>query len=231
MVHLGAKVSDVSIHAPARGATSIMRLVPSVLRFQFTLPRGERPPEGKMLVNRKLFQFTLPRGERLWSIANRQRCKCFNSRSREGSDGLVGSAYGRTLGFNSRSREGSDKEPLDVVPIVLSVSIHAPARGATSPLLPMQRGKYSFNSRSREGSDSRCLLAVCSRSCFNSRSREGSDVALLQTDGKGNVSIHAPARGATLQASRAYPQFYVSIHAPARGATDRGILIQDILEF
>src|SRR5208337_235816 len=34
------------------------------------------------------------------------------------------------------------------------------------------------------------------------------------------VSIHAPARGATLLGQCICGQFYVSIHAPARGATD-----------
>src|SRR5437016_4908470 len=34
-----------------------------------------------------------------------------------------------------------------------------------------------------------------------------------------HVSIHAPARGATLNSSCCYPFGLVSIHAPARGAT------------
>ena len=70
------------------------------------------------------------------------------------------------------------------------------------------------------GERQRLLIGYFTSERFNSRSREGSDgdkviaSACLEV-----VSIHAPARGATLQASGAYPQFYVSIHAPARGAT------------
>ena len=56
-----------------------------------------------------------------------------------------------------------------------------------------------FNPRSREGSDCRSLFRF-SRSCdFNPRSREGSDVRnLTQHSGRIFISIHAPARGATL---------------------------------
>ena len=36
------------------------------------------------------------------------------------------------------------------------------------------------------------------------------------------ISIHAPARGATVAVSLAYRVHLISIHAPARGATDNG---------
>ena len=79
---------------------------------------------------------------------------------------------------------------------------------------------------------------------FNSRAREGRDKARRRGCGRGGVSIHAPARGATLRPSGrcrgrtcfnsraregrdvtsadALFQFFVSIHAPARGATLSG---------
>ena len=40
--------------------------------------------------------------------------------------------------------------------------------------------------------------------------------------GESNVSIHAPARGATLPRVRGTQPQQVSIHAPARGATSAG---------
>ena len=55
---------------------------------------------------------------------------------------------------------------------------------------------------------------------FNPRSREGSDWTVHILYGSSIIiSIHAPARGATLCYIR--PRFYahISIHAPARGAT------------
>ncbi len=56
--------SKISIHAPARGATEVFRITPSM----------------------KLFQSTLPRGERHLHRCNRDCRDDFNPRSREGSD-------------------------------------------------------------------------------------------------------------------------------------------------
>ena len=61
--------------------------------------------------------------------------------------------------------------------------------------------------------------AVSAGSCFNPRAREGRDDALRTLVSLSAVSIHAPARGATLQKYRADLDQQVSIHAPARGAT------------
>ena len=60
---------NVSIHAPARGATS-WEYAPEtgVYMFQFTLPRGERQSFDYRRYEPYLFQFTLPRGERLTEI-------------------------------------------------------------------------------------------------------------------------------------------------------------------
>ena len=195
-----------------------VREIDAIGMFQFTLPRGERPRDIELEEYHVAFQFTLPRGERLLSdgaVAYDQR---FNSRSREGSDtpGRVYTAL--AISFNSRSREGSD-DLLDVVTEDNAVSIHAPARGATfseASHLPrravsihapargatrqMQTSRmksFGFNSRSREGSDrwrGGCLW--CPR-CFNSRSREGSDLTRATLILSADVSIHAPARGAT----------------------------------
>ena len=98
--------------------------------------------------------------------------------------------------FNSRSREGSDIR-----------------RTMTSTR------RSSFNSRSREGSD--CCVGQHIRGDlrFNSRSREGSDCKNTSHEDITNVSIHAPARGATGLYLPLWRQRRVSIHAPARGAT------------
>ena len=54
-------------------------------------------------------------------------------------------------------------------------------------------------------------------------SREGSDLFDLYKSLHGKlVSIHAPARGATLLEPRTERVILVSIHAPARGATRLG---------
>ena len=101
----------------------------------------------------------------------------------------------------------------------------------------------NFNPRSREGSDE-CRFAKVdiSEVYFNPRSREGSDICgAKEYAEKYVISIHAPARGATVSAvltvsippyfnprsregsdKNIYPiifDFGISIHAPARGAT------------
>ena len=55
---------------------------------------------------------------------------------------------------------------------------------------------------------------------FNPRSREGSDPG-LENDRRYalKISIHAPARGATVLEDRDAGYIKISIHAPARGAT------------
>ena len=58
-----------------------------------------------------------------------------------------------------------------------TISIHAPARGATCGVQAQVKRRTDFNPRSREGSDhhNRCRTTPAGR-YFNPRSREGSDV-------------------------------------------------------
>ena len=78
-----------------------------------------------------------------------------------------------------------------------TISIHAPAKGATR------------------------IKSPAVRSCdFNPRSREGSDTEKENQGGKNNISIHAPAKGATRIVMDDAMEFNISIHAPAKGATE-----------
>ena len=54
---------------------------------------------------------------------------------------------------------------------------------------------------------------------FNPRSREGSDPLGPQLKNIEQISIHAPAKGATTVLVPVSPQVLISIHAPAKGAT------------
>ncbi len=59
---------------------------------------------------------------------------------------------------------------------VRSISIHAPARGATKVFFPSAQPLKYFNPRTREGCD-RFLLILKTRAVyFNPRTREGCDV-------------------------------------------------------
>ena len=188
--------------------------------FQSTLPRGERPaPTKKLSLVTKIsihapargatrsaadkmaseleFQSTLPRGERLGNAGRCSGIQNFNPRSREGSDGAVGDGV-------------SDD----------TISIHAPARGATCDL-QIKIKKSKFQSTLPRG--------------------ERQEVHSLRCRQK-HISIHAPARGATKWDRTYVPGYYdfnprsregsddqtafssliytvISIHAPARGAT------------
>ena len=100
-----------------------------------------------------------------------------------------------------------------------------------------------FNPRSREGSDATGCISWDDSENFNPRSREGSDSVIGKRLAENDISIHAPARGATDytgagteldiyfnprsregsdEASTASPHASknISIHAPARGATE-----------
>ncbi len=56
---------------------------------------------------------------------------------------------------------------------------------------------------------------------FNPRTREGCDLTTIEFESELDlISIHAPARGATVGAFRTIFSGVISIHAPARGATD-----------
>ena len=99
-----------------------------------------------------------------------------------------------------------------------------------------------FNPRPRAGSDGLRSAQPAGRARFNPRPRAGSDgkrgaLSLIEwafqsTPPRGErpepvaltpesepVSIHAPARGATINMLRTWRLWHVSIHAPARGAT------------
>ena len=177
--HFKSKPSDalieISIHAPAGGATNAQVMHRLRKLFQSTLPRGERLlPNGLTRIPIRisihapaggatafvsmptsavdLFQSTLPRGERL------SACCC----------------AGAVTNFNPRSRGGSD----------LRYRVH-----------PMNR---YFNPRSRGGSDMRFVHQSSISLNFNPRSRGGSDAIIDNGHAKGLISIHAPAGGATV---------------------------------
>ena len=146
-------VQDISIHAPAKGATTISPSSDVMQSFQSTLPRRERP---------------------ILDVQQPARHD-FNPRSREGSDdygdetsavkfiSIHAPAKGATYRlaarrkadrhFNPRSREGSDGGATVKYTRYCGISIHAPAKGATKRKPTADQQTDHFNPRSREGSD------------------------------------------------------------------------------
>ena len=210
---------SISIHAPAKGATRTTT-PPCLLIISIHAPAKGATSTSTTVYCSFSFQSTLPRRERR---VERWRY-------------LLLAAY-----FNPRSREGSDGDQLIYVDQILSISIHAPAKGATACIWRLTGGRLYFNPRSREGSDH--LLPPCYQTAgdFNPRSREGSDNASVFLHLVFGISIHAPAKGATswIRWVAGFATFQstlprrerhglevlaskkdiISIHAPAKGAT------------
>ncbi|EFE11183.1 hypothetical protein CLOM621_08656 [Clostridium sp. M62/1] len=99
----------------------------------------------------------------------------FNPRSREGSDDGSTGKRDADRDFNPRSREGSDQQSISGTLIFGTISIHAPARGATVGNRTIPFFYINFNPRSREGSDTAAESSGTVQENFNPRSREGSD--------------------------------------------------------
>ena len=107
----GYYVEDVSIHAPAKGATVNSWIICNV-GCHVSI---HAPAKGATIMRGKhrfidLFQSTLPRRERpnIMSALDISSAR-FNPRSREGSDETSRSRLLHTCCFNPRSREGSDR--------------------------------------------------------------------------------------------------------------------------
>ena len=104
-----AKVRCISIHAPAWGATRFQWSAPPHIRFQSTLPRGERP-------NRKCIDLMMGHisihapawGATFISLGSKVGIQDFNPRSRVGSDFWLPFHHNPAQNFNPRSRVGSD---------------------------------------------------------------------------------------------------------------------------
>jgi len=162
---------EVSIHAPARGATRAA------------------DAEG---IERQLFQSTRPRGARQERNVVCRARQCFNPRARAGRD----------LYYDDLTTE-------------LIVSIHAPARGATtSPFTALAMPVFQ-STRPRGARPITTSISLATRS-FNPRARAGRDVYNSKPLTKLNVSIHAPARGAT------YNDIYIAGDSKFQSTRPRG---------
>ena len=170
-----------------------------------------------------MFQSTLPRGERRSNrTGTHRRHNCFNPRSREGSDKkytqmqtykevLFQSTlprgerhfrgcflYGRSAVSIHAPARGATLDNLYYL-LFVPVSIHAPARGATALLFVLSVCKLLFQSTLPRGERLRHQDVERFLFLFQStlpRGERRHAVTFLTCSPK--VSIHAPARGATV---------------------------------
>ena len=115
--------------------------------------------------------------------------------------------------FNPRSREGSDGISAYNTTKAAAISIHAPARGATTHSIANSFLKQHFNPRSREGSDSTLSKIFFVIAKFQSTLPRGERLPTCTRDIQTTfISIHAPARGATAILSKIHPMFLTISH-------------------
>ncbi len=196
-VNAYASSAIISIHAPARGATS--RGYPgrqTTWTFQFTPLREGRLQQLRLAAVAPLFQFTPLREGRPFRQDSAGITGKFQfTPLREGRPGCA-CLMSSSSNFNSRPCERGDGISAKRIAKEL-ISIHAPARGAT---IHRHEGgpqsRFQFTPL-REG---RPLL-------------RGRRIKIMA------ISIHAPARGATQPQLLRLGRRCISIHAPARGAT------------
>ena len=81
-----SEASEVSIHAPTRGATYQHRQQQRAKKFQFTRPQGARLIGLRVYLLILKFQFTRPQGARQTIRYIILTSTCFNSRAHKGRD-------------------------------------------------------------------------------------------------------------------------------------------------
>jgi len=150
------------------------------LAFQSTLPRGERPGPSNIYDGLDSISIHAPARGATWCWNLSVTCGIyFNPRSREGSDLSQSMSLVSFSKFQSTLPRG--ERP----------------KGLITPFTTW----YDFNPRSREGSDPCRNRQGDRREDFNPRSREGSDEVKQLSVTIEDISIHAPARGATASRS------------------------------
>ena len=194
----------LSIHAPARGATShaAFQSPRSTANFQSTHPRGVRRRRRAAAADHRHLSIHAPaRGATHFASS---------SSGKFGSLSIHAPARGAT----------GDRLNVRVRPDILS--IHAPARGATRPEAGPIRRRASFNPRTRAGCDlRRSSKSKSGTTTFQSTHPRGvrptvpvpdPPAAAFQSTHPRGVRLHVRDRVGRELAD-------LSIHAPARGAT------------
>ena len=190
-------------------------------RFQSTRPRGARPQHiGLLAFGFDGFNPRAREGRDYSRAVRRARPRRFNPRAREGRDHTrtaVLSLYGTFQSTRPRGARPSIRctsstpqtfqstrprgaRPSGVRPMngESTVSIHAPARGATYPDVARGNIYRGFNPRAREGRDQYSMDVDDGERRFQSTRPRGARRAVRRNAELGaSVSIHAPARGAT----------------------------------
>ena len=176
MCGAAVSIAQISIHAPAKGATCMERMQRVKLSFQSTLPRRERRHCQLFDYYHYQFQSTLPRRERRLTADDPQVCNVISIHApAKGATLLRDRLFRRMPLFQSTLPRRERPAVTMLAEAAEGISIHAPAKGATAtPVFSRDWMTRNFNPRSREGSDKNALYPQFMV-----------------------ISIHAPAKGAT----------------------------------
>ncbi len=190
-------LSDISIHAPTRGATCGFTRQGCQLRISIHAPtRGATLTNSGEDSSTNISIHAPTRGATKKNFESRGIIVISIHAPTRGATVIL-SVFSLVMGFQSTLPRGERPELCKKRPKRSRISIHAPTRGATST------SPYGVN-----------LLID-----FNPRSHEGSDAFLHILRTYPVISIHAPTRGATFRVVIKNPAVKISIHAPTRGAT------------
>ena len=240
---------EVSIHAPAWGATSVARLIaPLPASFQFTRQHGARlsaaliagisssvsihAPAWGATTRRRLwrgfflFQFTRQHGARPTRPTRGSQTHAFQFTRQHGAR-LSAPAKARpsTRRFNSRASMGRDRR-WRLRGVDDAVSIHAPAWGATGSGILAGTEVSGFNSRASMGRDTTNPSLNNFERLFQFTRPHGARPALESSTSSWSLFQFTRPHGARQGAARRQARAdQVSIHAPAWGATGVGIAL------
>ena len=178
------------------------------------------------------FQSTLPRGERLVNYRVYQDSETISIHAPARGATIFGKYICHMPGnFNPRSREGSDYKKVsgELHAVIFQSTLPRGERRKDHAGQPVWSGH--FNPRSREGSDGVPSFALIPLNFISIHApARGATILLCNIQLFSDISIHAPARGATSDKESKTGWITISIHAPARGATITKLMDQ-ILQF
>ena len=197
-VYKAATAWDVSIHAPAWGATR--------RRLSVLLQRGSFNPRTRMGCDNmtwaryptEMFQSTHPHGVRPGETVLNQAQTGFQSTHPHGVRRHA--PYGlRFHGLFQSTHPHGVRPRFATIKIRLNEGFNPRTRmGCDQGRRKLHRGQIRFQSTHPHGVRQIFLSRASWRPCFNPRTRMGCDVHLGHAQVHCRVSIHAPAWGATL---------------------------------
>ncbi len=152
----GCPRDRVSIHAPARGATSTVTSTVTSTAFQSTRPHGARPGRHHRQDRRAGVSIHAPaRGATLSTGRPAASAPCFNPRARTGRDGCYRGVDILPRLFQSTRPHGARHEGWHDQAMVQRFQSTRP-HGARHTCLSTAAAMRGFNPRARTGRDARC---------------------------------------------------------------------------